>query len=232
MSRRNLKFQSLTLISLLALPLLYFALILLPMTFFNLLTAWFGGGSTFFSVLGIIMLLHLFSPPPPSKKKRIIFAQTFKAIIKRFCKVESSETIVFKDNVVQFAQMRQNPEKGNAGYQINDLDNNSTFNYNPKESHSPAVTRNPVKTVGQSSCDLPPWRVKTTRITKFYGAVRASLEKFYFWLAENLFSMRSRQIHTLGAAFTIGGEKSSSQLKEHNLILIRKKLPSEVDIYG
>jgi hypothetical protein len=232
MSRRNLKFQSLTLISLLALPLLYFALILLPMTFFNLLTSWFSGSSTFFSVLGITMLLHLFSPPPPSKKKRIIFVQTFKAIIKRFCKVESSETIVFNDDVVQFAQMRQTPEKGSVYYQIHDLDTDSTFNYNPKESHSLAVARNSAKTVGQSISDPPPWREKKTQFTIFCTALRASFEKFYFWFARGLYSMRSRWTHSLGVMFSIGGEISSSQLEDRNLILIRNKISSEVDIYG
>ncbi|MFX1298054.1 MAG: hypothetical protein ACFFD2_24790 [Promethearchaeota archaeon] len=97
-------FSNVCIISILALPTFFFLFVVLPIVIYNILTTLFSGFNIIYTISGIISLISLLAPPPIQKKKRIIFIQTLKAIFKRFYKLESTEEIVFKDNLINFTE--------------------------------------------------------------------------------------------------------------------------------
>ncbi len=114
MSKSYRILTSIVLISMLALPAFFIMGVWIPLTLYDLITTHINGSSTFFTILGILILIAHLAPPPPDKKKRILFVYQFKDLLKKFCKLKEIEEFSFKDDIVHFANYQYLTETINS----------------------------------------------------------------------------------------------------------------------
>jgi len=230
-SKHYTKFYSILITMLLALPLLYSALILLPLTIINIIISWFSGAKTFLSIVGIILLLHLLSPPPPNKKKRITFVETFKALIKRFCKMESSETIVFKDNVVQFASYRQSSTECKLNYNYFGLSSSSAYSFGHKRSQIVFDSRINSKIAEFFIEDPPLWQRKYNKKNKKLQSFEGGIKKFCLGVKFREVLKTASHLNTLGERNGWREELKGFQPEKYIQFLVLNK-SCEVELNG
>jgi len=97
---------SIFIISLIILPIFFILAILLPMMLYNAVELYFQEYKDFFNILGIVFLICLLIPPWDSEKRAIV-ANAFHRFTRNFLHPEHSEEIVFTDDIIHFAQLKE-----------------------------------------------------------------------------------------------------------------------------
>ncbi|NVM27973.1 MAG: hypothetical protein HWN65_03940 [Candidatus Helarchaeota archaeon] len=97
-------FSSILIIPLLVLPIIYVLGVLLPVGLNELCTQAFGDCSTFFTVLGVVLLISIMGPPPPNKRKLDFFKRAIRSFLRKFSKPKQTNEITLKENVVIFPE--------------------------------------------------------------------------------------------------------------------------------